>query len=105
MSNKNDAPAYVVNPTKESRTELKKAISKALNGIPVILADDALTKSSLLIIERRQHKDPQGNPIEMPKEERPRQFRLVKNKDRCILIDQSNGSRMELKQTICEVLD
>lgn len=104
VSVKNDVPAYVVNPTKESRVELEKAVSKALNGIPVTLADDALTKDDRLIIERKQHKDVQGNLIMGLETKRPRQFRLVKNNNQCILIDQANGNRMELSLTVCEAL-
>lgn len=102
VSAKNDVPAYVVNPTKESRFELEKAVSRALNGIPVTLADDALTKDDRLIVERKRHVDAQGNLIMGLETEMPHQFRLVKNNNKCILIDQANGKRMELTQTICE---
>jgi hypothetical protein len=101
---KNDVPAYIVNPTKESRAELKEAVSKALNGVSVTLTDDALTKDDRLIIERKQHVDPQGNLIMGLETEMPHQFRLVKNNGKCILIDQDNGNRMELKKTTCEVI-
>jgi hypothetical protein len=104
MPVKKDAPACIVNPTKESRAELKKAVSKALNGIPVTLADDALTKDDRLIIERKRHVDAQGNLIMGIDTEKPHQFRLIKNNGKCILIDQANGNRMELSQTDCKTL-
>jgi hypothetical protein len=102
---KKDIPAYVVNPTKESRIELEKAVSKALKGVPVTLADNVLTKDNLLMIERKPHVDAKGNLIMGLETKMPRQFRLVKNNDKCILIDQSNGNRMELKQTACKTLN
>ena len=46
-----DVPAHVNNPTAESRAELLRVVRDALNGSEVTLADDALTKDSLLIIE------------------------------------------------------
>jgi uncharacterized protein YpmB len=101
---KNDVPAYVINPTNESRAELKKAVSKALNGIPVTLADDALTSDDRLIIERKRHVDAQGNVIMGLETEMPHQFRLVKNNGKCILINQANGNRMELSRTVCNTL-
>jgi hypothetical protein len=102
ISVKKDLSAYIVNPTKESRAELKKAVSKALNGIPVTLAEDALTNDDRLIIERKQHVDTQGNLIMGLETEMPHQFRLVKNNGKCILIDQANGNRMELSRTVCK---
>ena len=104
ISVKKDAPAYIINPTKESRAELKKAVSSALNGIPVTLADDALTNDDRLIIERKQHMDANGNLIMGLERKKTRQFRLVKNNGKCILIDQANGHRVELTHTICKVL-
>jgi hypothetical protein len=105
QSVRKDLPAYIVGPTEASRIELEKTVSRALNGIPVTLADNALTKDDRLIIERKQHVDTKGNLVMGLETKMPRQFRLVKNKDKCILIDQSNGSRMELKQTTCEALN
>lgn len=104
MPVKKDVPAYIVNPTKKSRAELEKAVSSALNGIPVTLADDALTKDDRLIIERKRHVDAQGNLIMGLETEKPHQFRLVKNNDKCILINQADGNRMELTQTVCNIL-
>jgi hypothetical protein len=102
---KEDVPAYITNPSEKSRIELERAVSKALNGIPVTLADNVLTKDNRLIIERKPHVDAKGNLIMGLETEMPRQFRLVKNKGKCILIDQSNGNRMELKQTVCKALN
>ena len=49
----NDRPARIVNPDEDSREALQAAIDEAV-GPGVLLADDALTKSSLLTIERCQ---------------------------------------------------
>ena len=46
-----DLPAYISNPTQQSRAELLRVVTEALNGSKVTIADDALTLGSLLIIE------------------------------------------------------
>src|SRR5258708_13046062 len=45
-------PAVIVEPTPESRAALLQAVTDAL-GVEPLLADDALTRGSTLIIERR----------------------------------------------------
>ncbi|MEJ2133395.1 MAG: hypothetical protein P8Y95_17615, partial [Gammaproteobacteria bacterium] len=55
-----DVPAVIVEPDPESRAELRQIVSGALHDAPVQLADDALTTSSLLVIERRQIRTLEG---------------------------------------------
>ena len=57
-----EVAAVIDKPTQESRAELAQAVSGALNGAHVTLADDALTKDSVLVIEKR--------PVEPPTHER-----------------------------------
>ena len=55
-----DAAARIVDPTPESRAALARVVSEALNGTQALLADDALTTSSELVIERTRPRDLSG---------------------------------------------
>jgi hypothetical protein len=95
-----DRPARIVNADADSRAALQAAVNEAL-GNDVLLAEDALTDSSLLTIERwpagtMENPVPQGRILE-----KPIQFRLVINDSDCILIDQRNASRHVLQDTEC----
>jgi len=74
-----DVAAVIDKPTKESRAELAQAVSSALNGAPVTLADDALTQDSLLIIERAHPRDASGVPLSGRDLDKPEHFRLGQN--------------------------
>ncbi|MDJ0758910.1 MAG: hypothetical protein QNJ19_05885 [Woeseiaceae bacterium] len=97
-----DQPARIVNPDAESRAALKAAVNEAL-GTEVMLADDALTGSSLLPIERT----PTGTMDDPVREglilDKPIRFQLVKNGEECVLINLSDGARYPLSNTDCEV--
>ena len=65
------------------------------------LADDALTGSSLLTIERQPHRDPQGRPLSGRDLGRPHQFRLIQSDSRCFLVREPDGERWELTHASC----
>jgi hypothetical protein len=88
-----DVAAVIDQPTQESRAELAQAVSGALNGAPVTLADDALTRDSLLIIERARLS---GRELD-----RPEHFRLVKVGKQCALVHERTGKRTTLASTTC----
>ncbi len=97
-----DQPARIVNPDAESRAALQAAVNEAL-GTEVMLADDALTDSSLLPIERMATgtmADPVPEGLIL---EKPIRFQLVKNGEDCVLIKMSDGARYPLGNTNCEV--
>ena len=96
-----DVPALIAEPTPESRAELTRVVSKALNGAPVTLADDALTQNSQLIIERNEPRDSQGRPLSGRDLGKPDHFQLVKAGPECILIHQANDKRYVLTDTTC----
>lgn len=103
MAGADDVPARIVAPTDASRAALAEAVNAALRT-DVLLADDALTESSVLTIER---KAPQGigvEPAQGRNMDRPIAFRLVKNGDTCVLIDQRDARRYELANTDCTPL-
>jgi len=94
-------PAILSEPSKATYQELERVVSEALNGMPVLLADDVLTKSDRLIIERKTQFDPQGNPVMGKELGMPYQFRLVKQNNTCILIYISTGERKLLEKATC----
>ena len=95
-----DKPARITNPGDDSRAALQQTVNAALNT-EVILAEDALTGSSLLVVERVIPKTMEGSPAGGRTMEMPFQFRLVINGDDCILIDQRDDSRHKLENTSC----
>ena len=95
-----DKPARITDPTDDSRAALQESVDAALNT-NVTIADDALTDSSLLIIERIMPRTMEGSPAQGRNMEMPFQFRLVINGDDCVLIDQRDESRYTLRDTSC----
>ena len=96
-----DKAARIVDPDDASRVALQQAVNQALNT-NVLLADDALTESSLLVIERKPPRTMQSLPTQGRNMEPPFQFRLVINGTDCILIDQRDRSRYPLDNTQCK---
>ena len=88
-----DVPALIDKPSKESRAEITQAVSRTLNGAPVTLADDALTRESRLIVEKAH--------ITGRDREKPEIFRLVKAGERCTLVHERTGQRTILPGTRC----
>ena len=100
MGSDADQPARIINPDEASRAALQSMVDSILNT-EVTLAENALTESSMLIIERSPPRtmtnpNPQGRTMD-----EPIQFRLVINGSDCFLIDQRNESRHMLKDTEC----
>lgn len=96
-----DEAARIVDPDDASRTALRRAVNTALHT-EVTLADDALTESSLLIIERSPARSIQSHPTQGRIMEAPIQFRLVIHGEDCVLIDERDRSRYRLENTRCK---
>ena len=96
-----DMPAVIADPTPQSHAELLQVLTKALNGAPVTIADDALTQNSVLIIERQSPRDLENRPLKGRDLGRPKPFQLVLNEGICVLVDQSDGKRWVLPETSC----
>jgi hypothetical protein len=86
-------PAVIVDADDSSRAELQQAVANRLNNSAVILANDALTTNSLLIIERKQLL---GREISEPE-----QFRLWLHGNYCFLEHRGTGERQRLLDTRC----
>lgn len=92
------APAVLVSSSEDSRVELSRVIGEALHRPAVLLAPDALTRESSLIIESVQPRDDKGLPLNGRELGRPEHFRLIKEGARCILIQETTGRRWTLSQ-------
>lgn len=95
-----DAPARIVNPTAASRKALQETVNVAL-ATQVTLAEDALTRSSILTLEHK----PQGSINSSPAQGRilvaPIQLQLLTNGSECFLVDQRDGRHYILAHTNC----
>jgi hypothetical protein len=96
-----EQPAVIVAPTAETRAELARVVSAALNGQPVALADDALTRDSVLMIERRTPPGPQGRAATGRTLEAPERFTLVLRESRCVLVRAADGRAFTLDEARC----
>jgi hypothetical protein len=97
-----EQPAVIATPTPQSRAELQAVLSAAINGQPVTLADDALTRESVLMIQRRTPPGPQGRAATGRTLDAPEQFRLILRGERCVLVHVADGREWELEQARCE---
>ncbi|HNP34234.1 MAG TPA: hypothetical protein PKK10_00160 [Woeseiaceae bacterium] len=95
-----DQPARIVDASDESRAALQQVVNEVLRT-EVLLADDALTNSSVLTIERNIPRRIDGQPAQGRNMDTPIQFRLVKNGDACVLIESRDGARHYLPHTKC----
>jgi hypothetical protein len=95
-----DQSAVIVDPDDASRAALQRTVNAVL-GTEVLLADDALTGASLLVIERNPPRSIDGAPAQGRNMGTPVQLRLVSDDSQCILVDQRDGSRHVLENTSC----
>ena len=96
-----EQPAVIAAPTEQSRAELASVVSAAMNGQPVTLAADALTRDSVLSIERRTPPGPQGRAATGRTLEAPLTFRLVLRDGECMLVRDSDKHEWRLATTRC----
>lgn len=98
-----DEPAVIVDASPQSRAELRVAVMQALGIDDVTLADDALTRSSTLWVERAAVRDTSGRQLEGRSLERPEKFSLVRTTDQCVLVHERTGRKYPLVRTRCNV--
>ena len=98
------APAVITHPTAASHADLERAVSLALHGMHVRLADDALTREDLLIVARTEARDSRGRLLNGREIERPQHFRLLRRRSRCVLIHVESGKARVLTHTTCRML-
>lgn len=100
---KGEQPAVLVNPTAESRAELQLAVSKMLAGADVLLADDALMETSVLLVERQRIRSLENPPLSGRDLGHPERFQLFTTGTACVLVHESDHARYELAEVQCEV--
>jgi hypothetical protein len=100
LATDSDVAARITNPTDDSRDALQRAVNNALDA-NVTLADDALTNSSVLTIERNPPRSMENLPAQGRNMDMPMQFRLVLNDGDCVLIYTADDSRRKLSDTRC----
>ena len=103
MAHADPQPAILVNPSTDTLAELTNTVSKALNGRPVHLSSDSLTRDNRLIVERATHMRG-GNPIMGRKIEKPDHFYLMSTGTDCFLKHQQSGEIYMLKTAQCKVM-
>ena len=96
-----NVPAVIVNPTPESRAELQRAVSEMLSGADVMLADDALTQSSILTVERRRTGSLDNPPVSGRDLGSPERFHLLLTGTGCVLVHESDEATVPLTETDC----
>lgn len=96
-----DVPALRLESTPASTTEIRDVVENALPGRRILLASDAFTESSLLVIERRRHERLEGALSSGVADEAPQRFRLVLDGEECELVHLNTGKRHALTRTRC----
>lgn len=99
-----ERPAVIVDPSESSRAELVRIVGEALGHSDVLIANDALTGESSLLIERKPARDATGQRLSGRDYDRPERFDLVKQGSKCVLVHSSTSKRYELKDVHCKTL-
>jgi hypothetical protein len=94
-------PAVITDANAAVRSELQQVVSRALNRPRVLLADDALTTSSELIIESARPRDGAGRLLNGRELGTPEHFKLLRDGARCYLVHERTQRRYELRQAHC----
>jgi hypothetical protein len=96
-------PARITDPDDASRAALQVAVSAAMQN-DVLLADNALTDSDVLVIGRGMPATPEGRLATGRNMDTPVQFRLELAAGKCVLIDSRDSTRHVLQDTRCIAL-
>lgn len=100
MSSAETTPAVIASPDAASRATLRQAVATLIDR-PVMLADDALTRESTLILERTVARDPSGKRIEAAERTGPEVLRLVIRGDECLLVHERTQQTAALPGVKC----
>lgn len=94
------APPAIMDSTPPASADIQKAVVAAL-GKDVLIADDALTNSSLLIIERRVPRTMEGRFGNGRTPHAPETFQLVLDGGKCVLVHIRTGESYPLVNARC----
>ncbi|MCW8195161.1 hypothetical protein F6455_10220 [Proteobacteria bacterium 005FR1] len=96
-----EAPARLAEQSDAARAELEQIIAKAAGAYTVTLAEHPFADSSVLLVERRPQRDPQGHRLPGRDLGNPERFQLLVSGEDCILLQESTGKRWELREANC----
>jgi hypothetical protein len=94
------APPLVLESSAQSHAALERAVASLL-GRQVMLANDALTHDSTLVIDRVTHRDPTGRRIDAREDPGPEIFRLKMQGSECLLVRQRTQESVRLDNVRC----
>ena len=94
-------PATVKSLTNQQKVQIERVISDWFGGTKVTLADDVFTNSSLVTIERREHLDSLGRPVEGRYNNQAYAFTLYKKGTLCLLSNNATGQKIVLDNLEC----
>lgn len=97
-----ETSAVLTQPSSQTHAEIIKIVSAALNVPTVTIAADALTRDSLLVIERTPVRDAGGRRLQGRELTQPEQFQLLHSKNKCVLLHVRTGARYELTGNVCK---
>ena len=83
--------------------EVREVIKSALNGRMPTIASSVFKSYHRLIIERKKHLGPDGNPIQPNPNEKPIIFELYKQGEKCFILDLRNQKQYFLTDAKCSV--
>lgn len=96
--------ALIEQHSEESMAELHSVVAEALNVKKILLAPNALTQSSRLIIERKNHRTLQQGVIMGRSEEMPEIFKLKLKGEECILLHPASSRSWPLLKSRCKAV-
>ena len=97
-----ETSAVLTQPSSQTHAEIVRIVSTALNVPTVTIAADALTRDSLLVIERTPARDAGGRRLQGRELTKPEQFQLLHAKNKCVLLHVQSGVRYELTGNVCK---
>jgi hypothetical protein len=96
-----EQPALLADSTPVSRAELVRVVTAAADGRPTLLADDALTRDSVLTLEQREPSAQGGRVATGRTLDGPLKLKLVLRGERCMLVRESDGREWPLDAARC----
>lgn len=96
-------PALLVEPTPAVRAQLREALTEALGAAPAAVADDALTRSSVLVVDRAAQREGARRPLTGRTVDTAtvHRFVLVVEDGGCVLTRPADGWRAPLGTAAC----
>ncbi len=98
-------PALLLAPDVDARQELRQAVMELSGFARVDLQDNDLTRSSTLVVERRQQHAGNGELIQGRDLELPQRFQLQIQDGQCWLLHLRSGQRKLLQRARCRLED